>query len=83
MGAGIIRAASMRLISSRRTSAFCPNPPPVSRMTTRMRCSGTPRRREQNCRTSCGTWVDAQIVISPLSPDHSTTNPRVSIGTGA
>ena len=26
-------------------ATFCPNPPPVSRMTTRMRCSGTPSRR--------------------------------------
>ncbi len=48
-----------------------------------MRCSATPSRREQKSRTSWGTWVEAQIVISPLAADHSTTNPRVSIGTGA
>ena len=73
----------MRHISSRWTNAFCPKPPPVSRMMTRIRCSGSPSRREQKMRTSWGTWVAAQIVSSPLRRDHSTTIPRVSIGTAA
>ena len=50
-------AASIRHISSRCTMIFWPKPPPVSRMMTRMRCSGMPSRREQNMRTSCGDWV--------------------------
>ena len=79
-GAGTLRAASIRHMSSRIGVTFCPKPPPVSRMITRMWCSGRPSRREQNSRTSWGAWVPAQIVSSP--PDHSTTMPRVSMGTG-
>ena len=73
----------MTHISSRIGTTFWPNPPPVSRMMTRTRCSGMPSRRAQNARTSCGAWVAAQIVSSPVGADHSTTMPRVSIGTGA
>ena len=58
-GAPTFGAASIRHISSRWTMTFCPNPPPVSRITTRMRCSGIPSRREQNSRTSCGDCVAA------------------------
>ena len=43
-----VRPASMRHISSRCTMIFWPKPPPVSRITTRTRCSGMPSRREQN-----------------------------------
>ena len=78
--AGSLRAASIRHMSSRSGMTFWPKPPPVSRMITRIRCSASPSSREQNARTSCGAWVPVQIVSSP--PDHSTTSPRVSIGTG-
>ena len=37
-------AASIRHISSRCTMIFWPKPPPVSRITTRMRCSGMPEQ---------------------------------------
>jgi hypothetical protein len=70
-------------MSSRCTMIFCPNPPPVSRMITRIRCSGSPSSREQNIRTSCGDWVAAQIVSSPDARSWSTTRPRVSMGTAA
>jgi hypothetical protein len=70
-------------MSSRSGITFCPNPPPVSRMITRTLCSGSPSSREQNRRTSCGACVEAQMVSSPSVADHSTTSPRVSIGTGA
>ncbi len=55
----MIGAASIRHISSRWTMIFWPKPPPVSRITTRMRCSGIPSRREQKRRTSCGDCVAA------------------------
>ena len=58
-GAPTFGAASIRHISSRCTRIFWPNPPPVSRMITRIRCSGMPSRREQNSRTSCGDCVAA------------------------
>ena len=80
-GAGSLRAASIRHMSSRIGLTFWPKPPPVSRMITRMWCSCSPSSREQKTRTSWGAWVPAQIVSSP--PDHSTMIPRVSIGTGA
>ena len=67
--------------SSRCGMTFWPNPPPVSRMITRIFCSGRSSRREQTERTSCGACVAAQIVISLLGADHSTTSPRVSSGT--
>ena len=71
----------MRHISSRETRIFWPNAPPVSRITTLIRCSGKPSSRAQNRRTSWGAWVADQIVISWLGAAHSTTMPRVSIGT--
>ena len=43
-GAPTFGAASIRHISSRCTMIFCPKPPPVSRMITRMRCSGMPEQ---------------------------------------
>ena len=43
-GAPTFGAASIRHISSRWTITFCPKPPPVSRITTRMRCSGMPEQ---------------------------------------
>ena len=79
-GAPTFRAASMMHISSRCTITFWPKPPPVSRMTTRTFCSGTPSRRAQNARTSCGTWVAATIVMSPVAGSQSTTSPRPSSG---
>ena len=50
--AGTLRAASMMHMSSRIGTTFWPKPPPVSRMITRMRCSGRPSTREQTDRTS-------------------------------
>ncbi len=47
-GAPTFRPASMMHISSRCTITFWPKPPPVSRITTRTFCSGTPSRRAQN-----------------------------------
>jgi len=70
-------------MSSRSGTTFCPKPPPTSLVITRTRCSGTPSSRAANIRTSCGAWVAAQIVSSPLPRDHSATRPRVSIGTAA
>ena len=58
-GAPTNGAASIRHISSRWTRTFCPKPPPVSRITTRMRCSGSPSRREQKSRMSWGACVAA------------------------
>ena len=81
--AGTLRAASMMHMSSRIGTTFWPKPPPVSRMMTRTRCAAMPNRRAQNARNSCGVWVDAHIVSSPVAAVHSTTSPRVSIGTGA
>ena len=43
-GAPTFGAASIRHISSRCTMIFWPKPPPVSRITTRMRCSGMPEQ---------------------------------------
>jgi hypothetical protein len=40
-----------------------------------------PSSRAANIRSSCGAWVAAQTVSSPLPRDHSATSPRVSIGT--
>ena len=71
----------MRQRSSRRGTTFWPNAPPVSRMITRIRCSSRPSTRDATARTSWGDWVAAQMVSSP--PAHSTTSPRVSIGTAA
>ncbi len=65
-GAPSLRPASIRHISSRCTRIFWPKPPPVSRITTRMRCSGMPSNREQNSRTSCGDCVAEWIVRSPV-----------------
>ena len=70
-------------MSSRIGTTFWPNPPPVSRMMTRTFCAGMPSSRAANARSSCGVWVDAHIVSSPEDASHSTTRPRVSIGTGA
>ena len=81
--AGTLRAASMMHMSSRIGMTFCPKPPPVSRMMTRTRCAARPSSRAQNARSSCGVCVDAHRVSSPVAADHSTTIPRVSIGTGA
>ncbi len=83
IGAGTWRAATTTASSSRVGSTFWPKPPPVSRMITRMRCSGRPSTREHTDRTSCGACVAAQIVSSSLAASHSTTSPRVSIGTAA
>ena len=79
--AGSFRAASRTQMSSRSGTTFCPKPPPTSRVITRTLCSGMPSSRAANIRTSCGAWVPAQTVSSPLPRDHSTTRPRVSIGT--
>ena len=64
-------------------TTFWPKPPPVSRMMTRTWCAGMPSSRAANARSSCGIWVDAQTVSSSEDASHSTTMPRVSIGTGA
>ena len=81
--AGSFLAASSTHMSSRSGITFCPKPPPTSRVITRTRCSARPSSRALNIRTSCGAWVAAQIVSSPLPADHSATMPRVSIGTAA
>ena len=81
IAAGTLRAARYMHMSSRCGLIFWPKAPPVSRAMTRTECSGMPRSRAANMRKSCGAWVAAQTVSS--SPDHSTTHPRVSIGTAA
>ena len=70
--AGSLRAASIRHMSSRSGLTFWPKPPPVSRMITRIRCSSSPRSREQKARTSWGAWVagpDRQLPARPLDDD--------------
>ncbi len=83
IGAGTLRAASMMAKSSRWGITFWPNPPPVSRMITRIFCSGRSSRRDATARTSWGAWVAAQMVISSVGAEYSTTRPRVSSGTAA
>ncbi len=81
-GAGTLRAASMMLMSSRIGTTFWPNPPPVSRTMTRTPWAGMPSSRAAKARSSCGVWVEPQMVSSEVPAVHSTTMPRVSIGTG-
>ncbi len=69
-------------MSSRIGTTFWPKAPPVSRMITRTPWAGIPSSRAANARSSCGVCVDAQTVSSAVAEVHSTTMPRVSIGTG-
>ena len=72
-GAPALGAASTRHMSSRNTMTFCPKPPPVSRITTRMRCfrgcragghrTTEPRGRLRRC-------VDRQITRRAGVVDH-------------
>ena len=68
-------------MSSRSGTTFWPKPPPTSRVITRTLCSGMPSSRAANIRTSCGAWVRGPDGQLAAAADHSTTRPRVSIGT--
>ena len=76
--ADLAAPASMRHISSRWTMTFWPKPPPVSRMITRMRCSGMPSSRRRTSRTLVGRLgggVDRELAGGGRGVDHEAPAP--------
>ena len=57
-----------------------PKPPPMSGLTTRIRCSGRPATRAYSVRWACGACVVHQMVSFPVTLFMSATAPQVSIG---
>ena len=66
--------------SSGYTSALQPKPPPTSGVITRTDRSARPSIPATMPRRMWGHWLDAQIVISPVTGSRCAATPRVSSG---